>query len=46
MRLDAKKKIAEDYIMEEVPLTERAPVKERTPIPSLPEKEVPSPHFH
>ena len=38
---ETKKKIAEDYIMEEVPLTERAPVKERTPIASLPENEVP-----
>jgi hypothetical protein len=29
---ESKKKIAEDYMMEQVPLTERPPVKERIPI--------------
>jgi hypothetical protein len=34
---ETKKKIAEDYMMEEVPLTKRDPVKKRTPISSKPE---------
>ena len=36
---ETKKKIAEDYVMEGVPLTKRDPVKKRTPIPTEPEKE-------
>jgi hypothetical protein len=35
---ETKKKIAEDYIMEEMPLIMRNPVKERTPISTTPEK--------
>lgn len=36
---ESKKKIAEDYMMEEVPLTKRESVKNREPISSKPEKE-------
>ncbi|NVM16741.1 MAG: hypothetical protein HWN80_03430 [Candidatus Lokiarchaeota archaeon] len=36
---ETKKKIAEDYILEEVPLTKRDPVKKRTPISKTPEKQ-------
>ena len=38
---ESKKKIAEDYMMEEVPLTKRDPIKKRTPISTPPEKEEP-----
>ncbi|MHA2289674.1 MAG: hypothetical protein ACXABG_12895 [Promethearchaeota archaeon] len=36
---ETKKKIAEDYMMEGVPLTKRDPIKKRTPISITPEKE-------
>ncbi len=36
---ESKKKIAEDYMLEEIPLTKRDPVKRRTPISITPEKQ-------
>jgi len=35
---ETKKKIAEDYMMEEIPLTERVQAKERTPLTALAEE--------
>jgi len=35
---EVKKKIAEDYIIEEVPLTERKPLQKREPLPKVPEE--------
>ncbi len=46
---EVKKKIAEDYMIEEVPLTERKPLQKREPLPKVPEEkeittvEVPTP---
>ena len=46
---EVKKKIAEDYIIEEVPLTERKPLQKREPLPKIPEEkekltvEIPAP---
>ncbi|TKJ25994.1 MAG: hypothetical protein CEE42_05935 [Promethearchaeota archaeon Loki_b31] len=40
---ETKKKIAEDYMIEEVPLTERKPLQKREPLPKVPEeKEIPT----
>lgn len=36
---EIKKKIADDYVMEEVPLVKRDPIKNRTPISMISEKE-------
>jgi hypothetical protein len=35
---EIKKKIAEDYMIEEVPLTERKPLQKKEPIPKIPEE--------
>jgi hypothetical protein len=35
---EVKKKIAEDYMIEEVPLTERKPLQKREPLPKVPEE--------
>ncbi len=35
---EVKKKIAEDYMIEEVPLTERKPIQKREPLPKVPEE--------
>jgi len=35
---ETKKQIAEDYVLEEIPLTKRDPVKKRKPISTTPEK--------
>jgi len=46
---EIKKKIAEDYMIEEVPLTERKPLQKKEPLPKVPEEkeektvEIPTP---